>query len=263
LQPMGSSIVAVANGAAPAVYATGMVLSPAFGDAPAFRAALSQVTILDGFGRDVTMDASRAVSSRPNVPDLFGMMEQRFRWHGTSYDVGRDAQFSYMLRENRTDAINAFRSLNGAEDIQSHETVFQFSGTSEETSWSAGTRLSLRDAMSPRATDDPFTAMSLTGAFFPSIGVGRGAFATARVALSDDTGLTFGLAEEQARDTYEGAGFAPDSWTHSMAVRVDHESGRSRFGFELGGLVEDGGVLGTLAAGGLKLGEQATSVWAT
>ena len=44
LQPMGSSSVAVANGSAPAVYATGMVLSPAFGDASAFRAALSQVT---------------------------------------------------------------------------------------------------------------------------------------------------------------------------------------------------------------------------
>jgi hypothetical protein len=263
LQPMGSSIVAVTNGTAPAVYATGMVLSPAFGDAPAFRAALSQVTILDGFGRDFTTDASRAVYSRPNVPDLFGMMEQRFRWHGASYDVGDDAQFSYMLREDRADAINAFRALNGAEDIHSHETVFQFSGTSDATSWSAGTGLSLRDAMSPRMADDPFTAMSLTGAFFPAIGVGRGAFATARVDLDDDTGLTFGIAEEQVRDTYEGAGFAPHSWSHSAAVRLDYANGRSQFGFELGGLVEDGGVLGTLAAGGLRLSEQATTMWGT
>ena len=69
--------------------------------------------------------------SRPNLPDLFGVMEQRFRWRSASYDVGHDPQFSYMLREDRTDAINAFRSLNGAEDIHSHETVFQFSGTSE------------------------------------------------------------------------------------------------------------------------------------
>jgi subtilisin family serine protease len=128
LQPMGTSTVAVASGAAPSLYATGMVLSPAFGDAPAFRAALSQVTILDGFGRDFTADASRAVNPRPNMPDLFGMMEQRFRWRSASYDFGQDARFSFMLREDRTDGINAFRSLNGAEDIHSRETVFQFSG---------------------------------------------------------------------------------------------------------------------------------------
>ena len=54
LQPMGASSVVVASGTAPSLYATGIVLSPAFGDAPQFRAALSQVTILDGFGRDFT-----------------------------------------------------------------------------------------------------------------------------------------------------------------------------------------------------------------
>ena len=263
LQPMGASSVVVASGAAPSLYATGIVLSPAFGDAPQFRAVLSQVTILDGFGRDFTMDASRAVYARPNMPNLFGMMEQRFRWRNASYDVGHDAQFSYMLREDRTDAINAFRSLNGAEDIQSHETVFQFSGTTNGTNWSAGTGLSLREALSPRADDDPFAAMSLTGAFFPAIGSGRGAFATARFALGDDTGLTLGVAEDQLRDAYDGAGFAPDNWTHSAALRLDHDSGRSQLGFELGALVEDGGVFGTLAGGGLRLSEQAATLWAT
>ncbi len=212
LQPMGSSIVAVADGGAPALYATGMVLSPAFGDAPAFRAALAQVTILDGFGRDFAMDASRAVYLRPNVPDLFGVMEQRFRWRGASYGIGDDEEFSYTVREDRADAINAFRTLNGAEDIQSHETVFQFSGTRDQMRWSAGTGLSLRDALSPRTADDPFTAVSLTSAFYPMIGVGRGAFATARVDLGDDTGLSFGVAEEQVRETYAGARFAPNSW---------------------------------------------------
>lgn len=263
LQPMGTSSVVVETGTAPPVYATGMVLSPAFGDAPQFRAALSQVTILDGFGRDFTADASRAVYSRPNMPDLFGMMEQRFRWRAASYDVGHDAQFSYMLREDRTDAINAFRALNGAEDIHSHETVFQFSGTTDGTNWSAGSGLSLREALSPRDADDPFTAMSLTGAFFPAIGSGRGAFATARVALDDDTQVTLGVAEDQLRDTYDGARFAPDNWTHSAAMRVDHDAGRSQFGFELGALMEDGGVFGTLASGGLRLSEQATTLWAT
>ena len=263
LRPMGTSSVAVASGTAPPLYATGIVLSPAFGDAPSFRAALSQVTILDGFGRDFTADASAAVYSRPNLPDLFGVMEQRFRWRSASYDVGQNAQFSYMLREDRTDGINAFRSLNGAEDIHSHETVFQFSGVTNGTNWSAGTGLSLREALSPREADDPFTAMSLTGAFFPAIGSGRGAFATARVPLNEDTGFTLGIAEDQLRDTYDGAGFAPDNWTHSAALRLDHHAGRSQLGFELGALLENGGVFDTLAAGGLKLSEQATTLWAT
>jgi hypothetical protein len=263
LHPMGASTLAVANGAAPSLSATGLVLSSAFGDAPAFRAALSQVTILDGFGRDFTADASRAVYSRPNMPDLFGMMEQRFRWRSASYDVGRGTQFSYMLREDRTDPINAFRSLNGAEDIQSHETVFQFSGTTDGTNWSAGSGLSLREALSPREADDPFATASLTGAFFPAIGSGRGAFATARFALSDDTGLTLGIAEDQLRKTYDGAGFAPDNWTHSVALKLDHDTARTTFGFELGALVEDGGVFGTLAAGGLRLSERGTTLWTT
>ena len=58
-------------------------------------------------------------------------------------------------------------------------------------------------------------------------------------------------------------GLRPTAWSHSAALRLDHEHGRSRFDFELGGLVEDGGVLGTLAAGGLKLSEQAATAWAS
>jgi hypothetical protein len=46
-------------------------------------------------------------------------------------------------------------------------------------------------------------------------------------------------------------------------VRLDHDAGRSRLGFELGALVEEGGVFSTLAAGGLRLSEQATTLWAT
>jgi hypothetical protein len=261
LQPMGIGLMAVPNGANPALYATGMVLSPAFGNAPKFRAALAEVIILDGFGRDFTMDASRAVYSRPSVPGLFDVMEQRFRWHGVSYQLGGDAEFSYTVRETSADSLNSVRSLNGSEDIESHETVFQFSGTRDEMSWSAGTGLSLRDALTPREFEDPFTVVSLTGAFYPMIGVGRGTFATARFALSESTGVSFGIAEEQVRDTYAGAPFAPDDWSHAAAVRLDHTWGPSRFDFELGALVESGGVLGTLAAGGLKLSEQAATGW--
>jgi hypothetical protein len=263
LQPMGASAVATANGTPQALYATGMVLSPAFGDAPKFRAALAEVIILDGFGRDFVADASRAVHSRPSTADVFGVMEQRFRWHGVSYELGGGSEFSYTVRENRADSVNAVRYVNGAEDIESHETVFQFSGTTDHMSWSAGTGLSLRDALSPREADDPFTAVSLTGAFYPMIGVGRGTYATARFALSERTGLSFGVAEEQVRDTYAGAPFAPDDWSQAAAVRLDHTSGRSRFDFELGGLFETGGVLGTLAAGGLTLSDQAATAWAS
>ena len=65
---MGTSTVAVANGTAPSLYATGMVLSPAFGDAPAFRAALAQVTILDGFGRDFTAMRRAPCTRGPTCP---------------------------------------------------------------------------------------------------------------------------------------------------------------------------------------------------
>ncbi|MGH7554711.1 MAG: S8 family serine peptidase, partial [Longimicrobiales bacterium] len=263
LQPMGPTMVGGLNGAAPALQATGIVLSPAFGDGLQLRAALSDVVILDGFGRDFSADLSHAVVSRPNVSDLFGVMEQRFRWQGASYAVGAQTQFSYLARENRDDSINAVRPLNGAEDIYSRETVFQFSGTNENMSWSAGSGLSLRDALASRDAEDPFTAASLTGAFYPMIGVGRGPFATARFALGENTGLSFGIAEEQVRETYAAAPFAPDEWNHAAAMRLDHRWARSRFDIELGALMETGGVLGTLAAGGLKLSDEAATGWAS
>jgi len=197
------------------------------------------------------------------VPDAFGVMEQRFRWHGASYALGNGQQFAYTVRESRADVINTVRPLNGAEDIYSHETVFQFSGLSGDTQWSAGTGLSLRDALAPYDAGDPFTVASLTGAFRPMVGTGRGPFATARFAVNDATGVAFGVSGEQVRATYADAPFAPNDWSQAAVIKLDHENGRSRFDLELGGLMQSGGVLGTLAAGGLALSDQAATGWAS
>ena len=233
---------------------------------PEFRAALAQVTILDGFGRDFTTDASRAVYSRPNMPDLFGVMEQRFRWRSASYDVGQDAQFSYTVREDRTDAINAFRSLNGAEDIQSHETVFQFSGTTRRNELERG-HAACRCArrMSPRAGGRSVRRpMSLTNAFFPAIG--SAAASSRQRALRSATTPASRSASPRisCATTYAGAGFAPDSWTSfggdasrpplwALAVRL--RAGRPGRGRRR--------VSARLPAGGLKLSEQAATVWSS
>ena len=112
LQPVGVSTLAVANGTPPAVRATDLILGPAFGDAPMLHQALSQVMILDGFKRDFEVDLSNRVGARPNLPDLFGVMEQRLGWRTTDLPLGYSTRLSYDVRRNpKTASCRSRRSL--------------------------------------------------------------------------------------------------------------------------------------------------------
>ena len=167
------------------------------------------------------------------------------------------------MREDRADAINAFRALNGAEDIQSHETVFQFSGTTDQMRWSAGTGLSLRDALSPRSDGRSVHHRVLDGRVLPDDRRrARRVRNRSRRARRRHRPLLRHRRGAGARDLCRRgvcAGLLEPLGGDAAGPRA----GRSRFEFELGGLVEDGGVLGTLAAGGLKLSEQAATAWAS
>jgi hypothetical protein len=261
LQPMGMSTLAVANGPMPALANSAMMLSPAFGDAPQFKAALKSVMILDGFDRDFEVDLSHAVVARANLPGIFDVMEQKFRWHMASFPIGTNARFDFDMRENSDDALLAVRHLNGAEDTLSHQTVFQFSGATSMMIWSAGSGLSLRDALAPRDAGDPFGAASLTGAFYPLVGGNGGAFATLHFDLGVNTGLAFGIAEEDIRGP-NGSALAHESRSHAAALRLSHDAGAVRLGVELGTDMADGGALGSFAEGGFNMARAATG-WAS
>ncbi|HEY4266462.1 MAG TPA: S8 family peptidase, partial [Micropepsaceae bacterium] len=128
LQPIGVSTTVVATGIAPAVSATDLVLGPAFGDAPALHRALASVMILDGFGRDFQVDLSSRVGARPNLPDLFGVLEQQLGWRSANLPIGEATSFSFDMRRNPEDGIVPFQTLAGPQDHLTHVTVMRISG---------------------------------------------------------------------------------------------------------------------------------------
>ena len=171
------------------------MLASAFGDAPAVHQALSQVMMLDGFGRDFETDLSRVAVGRPNLPDLFGLMEQRLGWQSANLRLGSATSLGFDLRRRPEDGIVPFQTLAGPQDHFTHETVFRLAGAGSGFDWTAGTGLSLRDGMA--GADDGAFFMSLTNGFSPLIGAAPGAFASVRVPLADDTSLSFGASHAE------------------------------------------------------------------
>ena len=264
LQPVGVSTLAVAGGAAPLVTQTSLMLGGAFGDAPAIHQALSQVMMLDGFGRDFEIDLSRAAVGRPNLPDLFGAMEQRLGWRSANFRLGPATSLGFDLRRRPEDGIVPFQTLAGPQDHSTHETVFRLAGTGSGFDWTAGTGLSLRDGMAAANDGSSFMSfMSLTNGFSPLIGAAPGTFASVRMPLSGDTSLSFGAshAENQGITDHQRTPFrnAADAAT----LRLDHEAGETRFGFEMGEVLETGGLMGSLASGGLKMADRVSTAWTT
>jgi len=260
LQPMGVSTMVVAGNAAPAVSTSALVLSPVFGDAPALHQALSAVMILDGYKRDFEIDLSHSIGSRPSLPDLFGVMEQRLGWHSTGFLVGEATAFSFDVRRKPEDGIVPFQALAGPQDQFSHDTVFRLSGSGDGIGWAVGRGLSLHDGM---ASDSAFAGASLTNPFSPTIGSAPGAFATLSLPLSANTYLSFGAAHADNQGLTENLRTAFRNTSETASLRLDHDAGNAHFGLEMGDVLESGGFMGSLAAGGLKMAERASTMWTT
>ncbi len=264
LQPLGVSTFAVSGGsggAAPLVSATGLILASPFGDAPAVHQALSEVMMLDGFGRDFEIDLSHMAVGRPNLPDMFGLMEQRLGWQSTSLRLGSATSLGFDLRRRPEDGIVPFQTLGGPQDHSTHETVFRLAGAASGLDWTAGTGLPLRDGMA--GADDGAFFMSLTNAFSPMIGAAPGAFASVRVPLAPGTNLSFGAshAENQGMTDHLRTPFRNSA--DAAILHLDRETKGSRLGLEIGEVLETGGYMGSLASGGLKMADRGSTAWTT
>jgi hypothetical protein len=237
------------------------VLSPVFGDAPALHQALSQVMILDSYKRDFEIDLSHSIGSRPNLPDLFGVMEQRLGWHSTGFLVGEETAFSFDVRRNPEDGILPFQVLAGPQNQFTHDTVMRLSGSGEGIGWSVGRGLSLHDGMTPESA---FAGVSsLTNPFSPSVGAAPSAFAMVSVPLSRATELSFGGAHTDNQGLTENLRTPFHNESDTASLRLDHDAGKAHFSLELTDALESGGLMGSLAAGGLKMAERSSTMWTT
>jgi hypothetical protein len=238
-----------------------LVLASAFGDAPAVHQALSQVMMLDGFGRDFEIDLSHVAVGRPNLPDLFGLMEQRLGWQSASLRLGSATSLGFDLRRRPEDGIVPFQTLAGPQDHFTHETMFRLAGAGSGLDWTAGTGLSLRDGMA--GGDDGAFFMSLTNGFSPLIGAAPGAFASMRVPLAQDTSLSFGASHAENQGVTDHLRTPFRNAADTAMLHLDHETEGTRLGLEVGEVLESGGFMGSLASGGLKMADRASTAWTT
>lgn len=262
LQPLGTTSFAVANGAGAPVSATGLVLGTAFGDAPAFRAALRETSVLDSYGRDYTFDATGMVQARPPLTDLYGALRQKLGWRMSGLPVFSGSQLDLGLRANPADGIKSFGPAGGIEaSLAEHYAVARFAGEKGRASWVAGTGLSLRDALTPYS-DSPFAALSLAQGFSASTGGTVSSFAGMGFALDSNTRLSFG-ASHSTNQGIPGAFLPPQFQNRGVTsmMRLDRRMKKAKLGVELGGLTEEGGALGSLASGGLKMADTSATTW--
>ena len=262
LQPIGTTTVTVANGVAPTLTSSGMVLGSVFGDAPALHHALSQIMILDSFGRDFETDMSKAIVAQSALPDLFGVMEQRFGWRNAGLSLGGNSVVALNLRRNPDDGILPFQSPGGLTGQLEHQSTFRLSGSDGEFFWTAGTGMSLRQGMMPDA-DDPFISGSLTYGFLPVIGSPMGSFAAIGLPLGETTKLSFGIGEAHKQGLTD-VSLPYRSNSETFSIRLDGEApGGWRFSLDAGGSLDTGGFFGSVSSGALTMADQTTTAWAT
>lgn len=262
LQPNGITTFSTADGGTPFVSGTAVALGPAFGDARAFRSALSSLTMFDRFGRDYGVDFSH--NAFPwRGPDVYGTMLQALGWRGAGFRLGSATAFSFHMRDNPEDGLVPFGFHGGPETNYSHEAMFRFSGAGAGVQWTAGSGFSLHDALAPYGESDPFAGISLTRAFSSGAGLAPGAFATASVKLGGATDLSFGISQSLNLGSPYRSRIAYRDEAQVAALRLDTDAGPVRLGFELGASLEEGGLLGSMAAGGLKMADRASTTWST
>ncbi len=264
LQPNGITTFSATNGGTPVVSGTAVALGPAFGDAQAFRSALSSVTMFDRFGRDYGIDFSGGVHPWRG-PDLYGTILQALGWRGTGFRLGSATAFTFHMRDDPLDGIARFGAPGGPERDYSHQAIFRFAGSDAQSgmNWTAGSGISLHDALAPSGESDPFAGISITQGFASGAGTAPGAFATASFKLDEATSLSFGFSHSLNLASPYRSRIAFRDASQNAALRLDHDAGLVQLGFELGASVEQGGLLGSMAAGGLTMADRASTAWTT
>jgi hypothetical protein len=201
------------------------------------------------------------VVGRQHLPDLFGLMEQRLGWQSANLSLGSVTSLGFDLRRRPEDGIVPFQTLAGPQDRFTHETMFRLAGAGSGLDWAAGTGLSLRDGMA--GADDGAIFMSLTNGFSPLIGAAPGAFASMRVPLADDTSLSFGASHAENQGVTDHLRTPFRNAADAAMLHLNRETTGSRLGLEVGEVLETGGFMGSLASGGLKMADRASTAWTT
>lgn len=254
LQPLGVTSFA-APGVTGAVTSSAIVLGPAFGDAPALRAALNGVAIFDGFGRDFRFDASKLTLARPANINILGVVKQEMGWHVTEVPL----EFGRVAFSFHDDSVFAFHDDNGLETARAPQAQVRLSGSTEAFSWSAGNGVHVSDAVDGAGR---FGFAPLTRAFAPALDAAPDVFAALQFTVNDGDTLSVALSEGGDHNDFRPiAAQAARRNMRMAALRYDHTLEAARVNVEIGSAWEEGALLGTLSSGGLGLAEKSQTLW--
>src|SRR5207302_9323747 len=204
----------------------------------------------------------KAMVAQRTLPDLFGVMEQRFGWRDAAFAVGRNSFVALNLRRNPEDDILPFQPASGLAGQLEHQNTFRLSGSDGAFFWNAGTGMSLQQGLMP-AGDDPFITDSLTYGFLPSAGIApAGSFASFGFTAGDTTKISFGIGQARQQGLSDVT-LPYRNHSEEVALRLDEEGPGWRFSLDAGTSLNSGGFFGSVASGGLRMADQATTAWST
>jgi len=267
LQPIGQAKLAVSAAPPQAVSAAAVQLAPAFGDAKGLSQALSQTMILDDYGRDFFVNASKLITSPEGRTNIEARLNARRNWQSASLGLATAGQLNYSLNRD-TRSTPAFALAGQAEQdfIPTIDAVFEFAGQIDNKKWYVGTGRSLSSALArepyAEAVADNF---SLTGANDTSLPTGSGVYIAVNNPVSTNTDLWFGVSRSQnhGQPLHPLKTMQQTSSVTSFAMRLDHYIGNQRLSTEIGASIEESSLFGGQSTGALQFGNGATTSWLT
>jgi len=263
LQPTGQAKVAVKAGAQP-VSDAAIILGSAFGDAVGLNTGLSDIMILDSYGRDFQMDASGLVQASTDKRPLEGALNLRRDQQASTLGLGGMA-LNYSLARER-DFAPAF-ALTGQAEQSFDATIdasFEFTGTLGDTLWAIGMGRSLTDALRRQPVDyRTGQTLSVTGANASPLPDSDGSYLVAGQPAGENSVFWIGFSYDEASSTdrHPVTAIRDDSRIQSVGARYETFTASATWALEAGLLHEDGSVLGSRSAGGLALAGGADTFW--
>jgi hypothetical protein len=265
LQPSGASKIAASSGPTQAASKAAIKLGPAFGDAQQLQEALRSLMVLDKYDRDFFIDGSKLVETSPAGMNLESRFTSRREWQSAGLQVTQGNALNYAVRSNK-DSIPTFALAGQAEGDFTHDVdaVFELAGSAGGSNWIVGTGRTLSSAVAR----DSFNAsigkgFSLTGVNDSSLPLGDGAYIAVNRQIDDQNSYWLGVSYSAGATTpfHPLESMRKTTQTAAIVARFDHQRADSSFGFEIGGLIEDGAFLGSKSVGGISIGSKAMSTW--
>jgi hypothetical protein len=184
------------------------------------------------------------------------LLRDSANWYSTGFDLG-ETQLQLQMRDDPQHASAELRGDAGVQRDFQPRAVVSLNGKAGGFAWVAGNSAAFGAALS--APGSAGKVRSLTRGTAPLLDM-PGTYAAFSTRLSAATDLTFGFAELQQTSANAPIAAMRGSEGHMSGVSLTHSGQNLRLSLQALGLMENGTVLGSVSAGGLRLADRAATV---